>query len=180
MQGEALAFPTSYIATTSAQVTRASDNASMTGTNFSSWFNNAQGTIYCEGNPYALNGGSGNPMTFVAISDNSTNNRIRITSNISTGGIFECANGGTSQFGLGIAITPNTFTKMAGSFATNNSLFSQAGGTATTDTSCLIPTVTQMQIGNFLTGRELSGWIKKIAIYPQATTATNVQSLTGS
>ena len=48
-QLEALAFPTSYIATTSAQVTRASDNASMTGTNFSSWYNNgAQGTFYSD------------------------------------------------------------------------------------------------------------------------------------
>ena len=45
-QLEALAFPTSYVATTSAQVTRASDNASMTGTNFSSWYNQGQGTWY--------------------------------------------------------------------------------------------------------------------------------------
>jgi len=50
-QLEAGAFPTSYIATTSASVTRNADAASMTGTNFSSWFNNAEGTMYVQSGP---------------------------------------------------------------------------------------------------------------------------------
>jgi hypothetical protein len=48
-QLEALAFPTSYISTTSAQVTRVADNASMTGTNFSGFYNTAQGTWFAQG-----------------------------------------------------------------------------------------------------------------------------------
>jgi hypothetical protein len=47
-QLEAGAFPTSYIPTTSATVTRAADVASMTGTNFSSWYNQSQGTAYAD------------------------------------------------------------------------------------------------------------------------------------
>jgi hypothetical protein len=43
-QLEAGAFPTSYIPTTTATVTRSVDVASMTGTNFSSWYNQSQGT----------------------------------------------------------------------------------------------------------------------------------------
>jgi hypothetical protein len=39
------AFPTSYIPTTTAAVTRAADVASMTGTAFSSWFNATEGTF---------------------------------------------------------------------------------------------------------------------------------------
>jgi hypothetical protein len=38
-------FPTSYIPTTSSTVTRSADLASMTGTNFSSWYNQDEGTL---------------------------------------------------------------------------------------------------------------------------------------
>jgi hypothetical protein len=45
---EAGSFPTSYIPTVASQVTRSADSASMTGTNFSSWYNQSEGTIYSE------------------------------------------------------------------------------------------------------------------------------------
>ena len=45
MQAEVGTFPTSYIPTTASTVTRSADNASMTGTNFSSWYNQSEGTI---------------------------------------------------------------------------------------------------------------------------------------
>ena len=47
-QLETGAFPTSYIPTSASTVTRSADNASMTGTNFSSWYNSSEGTIYLE------------------------------------------------------------------------------------------------------------------------------------
>ena len=47
-QLEAGAFPTSFIPTFGSQVTRSADNASMTGTNFSSWFNQTEGTVYAD------------------------------------------------------------------------------------------------------------------------------------
>ena len=55
-QVEEGAFPTSYIPTTSATVTRSVDNASMTGTNFSSWYNFNQGTFFTKATwPYPNN-----------------------------------------------------------------------------------------------------------------------------
>jgi hypothetical protein len=39
-------FPTSYIPTVASTVTRAADVASITGANFSSWYNQSQGTFY--------------------------------------------------------------------------------------------------------------------------------------
>lgn len=42
------AFATSYIPTTAAAVTRAADVASMTGTNFSNWFNATEGAFVCS------------------------------------------------------------------------------------------------------------------------------------
>lgn len=45
VQTEAGAFPTSYIPTVASQVTRTADVATMTGTNFSDWYNQSQGAV---------------------------------------------------------------------------------------------------------------------------------------
>lgn len=47
-QVEEGAFSTSYIPSTSATTTRLSDSASITGSDFYSWYNQSEGTIYCE------------------------------------------------------------------------------------------------------------------------------------
>ena len=47
-QVEQGSFPTSYIPTTAATVTRSADTAFITGTNFSSWFNQSEGTVFCS------------------------------------------------------------------------------------------------------------------------------------
>jgi hypothetical protein len=49
-QLEVGAFPTSYIPTTTSTVTRTADNASITGSNFSDFYNPSEGTIYCSAN----------------------------------------------------------------------------------------------------------------------------------
>jgi hypothetical protein len=48
-QLEAGAFPTSYIPTSGSTVTRTADNASMRGENFSSWYNQSEGSILWRG-----------------------------------------------------------------------------------------------------------------------------------
>ena len=47
------AFPTSYIPTSGSTLTRTADNVSMTGTNFSDWYNQEQGTMVWVGNVYS-------------------------------------------------------------------------------------------------------------------------------
>ena len=63
-QLEAGSFPTSYIPTTTSTVTRAADVASMTGTNFSSWFNRNDGTFLC--NAQNLNAEPNPPLILTA------------------------------------------------------------------------------------------------------------------
>ena len=50
-QLEVGAFPTSYIPTTTSSRTRVADNAQITGTNFSSWYNQPAGSVYAEFSP---------------------------------------------------------------------------------------------------------------------------------
>lgn len=47
-QLEAGSFPTSYIPTSGSTVTRAADIAEITGDNFSSWYNQSEGTMFAE------------------------------------------------------------------------------------------------------------------------------------
>jgi len=47
-QFELGAFPTSYIPTTGTALTRSADVASITGTNFSSWYNQSAGSVFVE------------------------------------------------------------------------------------------------------------------------------------
>jgi hypothetical protein len=44
------AFPTSYIPTTGAAATRAADVASISGSNFSSWYRQDEGTVFADCN----------------------------------------------------------------------------------------------------------------------------------
>jgi len=75
-QVEAASFATSYIATTSASATRTADLANMTGTNFTSWFNNAEGTMYSETSLIGANGYNG----VLRFSDGTINNRFGLYS----------------------------------------------------------------------------------------------------
>ena len=175
-QVEALAFPTSYIPTTSAQVTRASDNASMTGTNFSSWYNISEGTIYSETSAYALNG------TNWCISDGTSANRI-LSGFDATYNLFVSASGVTqAQITVG-SFTANTYGKVAGAYKTNDFAVSLNASLAGTDTLGVVPAVNQLQIGGGAgnaSGSVLNGRIKKISYYPIRVTNTQLQSLTGS
>jgi hypothetical protein len=171
-QVEAAAFPTSYIPTVAATVTRNADAASMTGANVTSWFSNAQGTLYAEVNPRALAVTSG-----FQINDNTTSNRIRLATT-STSDQGTITTSGTAQATLdGGTPAANTSMKLAMSYAVNDFKLSLNGGTAATDTAGTVPVVNQLQIGAETTTIG-NMTLKKIAYYPIAVTAAELQALT--
>ena len=177
-QIETGSFATSYIPTTSAQVTRAADNASMTGTNFSSWFNQGQGTVYSEIASFTTFALGNNRVGWQIDSGSGFTNRYVYNQ---TSSAMTVIVGGSVQANFSIpAPAAKAFTKNA--FAYQTSLFNDSyNGTAlSTITSGSIPTVSRLILGDdaISNSTPLNGWIKKFAFYPQALTSAQLQALT--
>ena len=162
-QLEALAFPTSYIPTTSAQVTRAADVAPLPT---SGWYNIAQGTWYSEFIPMITTG------TSRAILQ--TNNYSMYLHTSGAISIYDGTNGA-----LNGTATNNALNKATTLYA-QNTLISCLNGIYPTTTSAynnIFASATTLTISgsNLFNGR-----IKKLASYPQALTSAQLQALTGS
>jgi hypothetical protein len=177
MQVELGAFPTSYIATTSATVTRNADAASMTGTNFSSWYNAGEGTIYADW----ITGAAGTSRYLVSLEGAAESTRIDI--NINTSNII---NPRTVVSGSAVAsLTAGTYTsdssaKIAFGYKNISYASSLSGVTAVTaSTAGLIPpNLSSLQIGRISSGGYLNGTIRKLAYYPLRVTNAQLQALT--
>lgn len=174
-QLEAGAFPTSYIPTTSATVTRAADNAVMTGTNFSSWYNQSEGTIYAAVS--FTNTSSFN--TVYSITDGTTSNVIRtIQWNngtdrpliITTLGVTQISAVSTGQIGSA---------KYAAAFKLNDANYAKNGVLGVDDTSVTLPTVNQLSFGSTAgSAFYLNGHIQSIKYYPTRLPNGTLQGLT--
>lgn len=177
-QLEAGAFPTSYIPTVAATVTRNADVASMTGTNFSSWYNQAEGTLYTE-SQLAIQ--STTTRTVAGISDGTSNNFIDIryrTTGISGEVITQNLATQVNLSASVSAITANQSLKDAFAFDFNDAAASANNQSASTDTSCVIPLVNKIDFGTLNATNYLNGTIKKIAYYPIRVTNAQLQALT--
>ena len=179
-QLEAGAFATSYVPTVASQVTRSADSASMTGTNFSSWYNQGQGTLYSEANTILPTSQGQN--TVALFLDNS--NYIiggQYVSTLSRAGYIYANNAEQASLTFA-ALSAGTFNKFAIAFQANNIAGTINAQTVVTDTNALIPNVNSLTVGNFSTSgnQNLNGCIKKIAYYPLRLTNAQLQALTGS
>jgi hypothetical protein len=175
-QLEAGAFATSYIPTVASQVTRSADSASMTGTNFSSWYKTDEGTLYGE----VVLGASTADKYVAQISDNSSNNRHLIGG---TNNPYQVvvSNGTTTVASNASGSFSNTTSKVSTVYKINDFAIVANGGTPVTDTSGALPVaVSQINFGtnNNATGNFLNGSIKKIAYYPKRLTNAELQGLT--
>lgn len=173
-QYEAGAFATSYIPTVASTVTRSADVASVN--TLSPWYNAVEGTMFMEFLTPAAQNTAGNNMNVLALSDGTTNNRIRFT--LGGAANFEVAVSGTAQASLGTTWVANTTLKWAGAYKANDFAFVKGGGTPDTDASGTIPTVSQMQIGDLVSTRNMTGYVRRIAYFPRRLTNAELQSLT--
>jgi hypothetical protein len=177
-QLEAGAFPTSYIQTVASQVTRAADAASMTGTNFSSWYNQAEGTVYSEASGY-------NAGHIFMFDDGTTNNRWnnRFNSSASQGNSWSSnVQDIVSIFSVS-GLANNQLMRTAFANKTNNAAIATNGifdPSTGQDSSCVMPlNQSRLFIGSFQsTSAFLNGTIRKLAYYPLRVTNANLQALT--
>lgn len=173
-QLEAGAFATSYIPTTTTALTRNADVATMTGTNFSDWFNASEGTfVFNAQNPAAA-------AFFFAgsASDGTVNNQLRVgTNGTGLGTVFRSYVGGAVQCDLSSAITLGSEYTACAAYRLNDFAFSTNGGATTTDTSGSVPTVNQLRLGSAGSGLTiLNGHLKQVLYYPQRLTDSEVQA----
>jgi hypothetical protein len=175
-QFEVGAFPTSYIPTVASQVTRAADAASMTGTNFSSWYNQAEGSFYAESSA----SGTNYFATTFEVNDGSTNNRIRtLRWNDGSDRVGSVSVNGVEQANAFMAGASAAFTKYANAYKINDFASVRNGTTTNVDNSGLIPSASQMFIGSQSANTfVLNGLIRKLAYYPLRVSNTNLVALT--
>ena len=176
-QLEAGAFPTSYIPTTTAAATRSADVASISGSNFSSWYNQTEGTVFAE---MDRNTAISSSSTVVSINDNSSNNRLYNFRQDSASALTVIsATGGTLDGALGVTLAnTSNRNRVAAAQSLNNLAAAANGGTVLSDTSVAMPTVTQVQIGNVTGTSYFNGTIRRICFWPTRLPANTLQSIT--
>jgi hypothetical protein len=183
VQDELGAFSTSYIPTVASQVTRSADVASMTGTNFSSWYSQSAGTFVAKMSTYVPSTVNGNQYLLSA-SDNTLNNRITMfravagnnfSSRVTAGGVA------ANPSNLGV-INTNTVVScaIAATTGSNQVISAGAGTLATAATTTSMPVVTQLSIGTneTLNASFLNGHIRSLAYYNTRLLNTQLQTLT--
>jgi hypothetical protein len=159
-QLEAGSFATSYIPTTTAALARNADVATITGSNFTGFWNSVQGGTAVQATPSTVSG----VRPLVQFDDGTANEIIALRGNTTNPELY-IVDGGTPQAQLDAGtIAANTAYSLTGWWATNDCKARQDSGAVVTDTTATIPTVTQMRIGSDGTNY-LNGTIATIGYY---------------
>ena len=173
-QLEAGAFPTSYIPTTTAAVTRSADVASITGSAFSGWYRQDEGTVFAEGSTFNTSAAS----CLVSIDDTTVSNRIQLRRSPDASKLRMVSSGGAIDATLttGTALGLN---KIAAGVAVSNQNLVSNGVLATGITSITpMPTVTQARIGSGTASSVFNGTIRRLTYWPQRLANSTLQQIT--
>jgi hypothetical protein len=171
VQLETGAFPTSYIPTTTATVTRAADVASITGSNFSSWYRQDEGTVFSDTANRETYPGSNVFPYILQIDDGTSSNRVSYDNSVLNDGYrynLQCTSGGVSQGNLSQSGFASGAARWASAFRTNDFAFAinLSPSVVSTRTSGTLPNVmTQLRIGEG-TGKHFTGTIRRLTYWP--------------
>lgn len=170
-QWEDGAFATSYIPTTTSQVTRTADSAAITGANFSSWFNQPEGT-------FVLEASTASTTAFPVI--------VGYNASSTASAAYLQANQAASWNGSAVLATgagtvnSNVPVKVAMAYNATGRALVLNGGSVATDANQL-GTANLLAIGrpgNAATSQLLNGHIRSIRYYPTRLTNAQLQALT--
>jgi len=162
----------SLISTSGAAATRAAESLSVTD---SSLFDNGGGTLYAEASHNVLDEYNG----VFAVSDGTGANTIEILNDTSRfRGQVVNANSTNAIFMDG-TITAGQFNKHALTFSSSEASYYVNGSQiGTTDSSVVVPAVSEIDIGDVAWGRPLNGHIRKVALYSEPISETAAAALT--
>ena len=175
-QVEAGAFPTSYIPTTTASVVRSGDACSITGADFTGFYNQSEGTIVGSGStnqPIIISG----TVLFKAF-DGTDNNRIQVgMTNSPTEGIrpFIVASGTLTYSNKHGTATIGVERKVGTAYKTNDAISSFNGTLGTLDTTVTPPT--NCNVATLFTGFG-NGTISSFRYFKKRLSDAKLQSLT--
>lgn len=182
-QLEAGSFSSSYIPTSTNAATRNADVVSIAGTNFSSFYNQTEGTLFASIGPIT-NGQTiiNDNFGIASISSNTFNNGIHLFAGAGSVPVFSVRDTSVDQAYLsGInLIQLATETKIAAYYAVNSFARSLRGLSPEIDTSGTVPIgLTQLDIGRVATVvGHLNGTIRRITYFSQKLSDANLQRMT--
>jgi hypothetical protein len=159
-QLEAGDFATSYIPTEATAVTRNADVATITGTNFSDWWQASKGGVLVRARPGTVSG----IRPWLQFDDGTANEIIALRGNTTNPELYIVDDGAPqAQIDAG-TIAANTDYSMTAWWATNDCKARLDSGAVVTDTTATIPTVTQARLGSDGTSY-LNGHLASISYY---------------
>ena len=174
-------FPTSYIPTTTASVVRSADVCSITGSDFSGFYNQPEGTLFADVTPQTVD------QLSVAVGVNtsaSTRSHFiyKTNSAINAAGKRWAAQT-VNDAGAQTAIPTSTDVaisraRLAYGYKLNDFAFAYAGVIVGTDTIGTIPVPTAMRIGSRDDGLYINGHIESVRYYKKRLTNAKIQAIT--
>jgi hypothetical protein len=161
-------FPTSYIPTTTAAVTRSADVCQITGSDFTSFWNASEGSFVAEWDAQRNSGGQ---FTVYWANDSGSSNSVIHTGReaLSPSGVrFTVVSGAAVSAEIINAGFPavGSATKTAGAYKLNDFSYAYNGSIVGTDTSGAVAVnITELKIGYDPYGTYLSGHISRLRYY---------------
>ena len=176
-QLEAGSFATSYIPTVASTVTRAADQASMTGTNFSSWYNQSQGSLCWEVDNIGISSSANYRVGGIYINGQNTG-VLEVL--IGSTGYYQTQSPTFSNATLTNLVVSNKIFKIGLTASISNCFFTVNGIQLGSNSGYqLASNVNSLFIGALGTGQQpYSGHIRKLSYYPVALSSSSLVALT--
>jgi hypothetical protein len=171
------AFVSSYIPTTTAAVTRSADVASITGSAFSSWYSQSEGTVFVEFND-SNSSGARYPY---AISDNTVNNRFTLLRSGTSSLLYRIVAAGaqTNPGSQTVSLASPIKSALATQVVTDGAIAALGGTLSTPASPTSAPVVDRLYIGaNHAGSEQLCGAIRRLTFWGQRLPNNVLQAIT--
>jgi hypothetical protein len=179
-------FASSYIQTTSAQVTRAADDMAITGSNFTPWYNQANGAFVISTDTFKADDTANTTYSRIFnLSDNTNDSRYTLYYNTSGGISMAAVGSGFNSSDTDSGVASKTVQKVGVNIQAGNSFLTHNGvqaGSIQTD-AIVLNYMNRFDIFRIQTASDPEtsyGWghIQYLLYYPEPLTLAQLQALT--